>query len=43
MEPTLEELNAAILLADSEGDVASVEELVAAAQLLETKQQASQG
>jgi hypothetical protein len=43
MEPTLEELNAAILLADSEGDAASVEELVAAAQLLETKQQASQG
>lgn len=38
MEPTLEELNAAILLADSEGDTASVEELVRAAQALEAKQ-----
>jgi len=43
MEPTLEELNAAILLADQEGDTVAVEELVRAAKKLETKQQASQG
>tara|TARA_R110001606_G_scaffold33543_1_gene99983 strand:- start:4 stop:1728 length:1725 start_codon:yes stop_codon:yes gene_type:complete len=43
MEPTLEDLNAAILLADSEGDAASVEELVAIAQKIEAEQQASQG
>ena len=43
MEPTLEELNAAILLADQEGDTAVVEELVRAAQALEAKQEASQG
>jgi hypothetical protein len=43
MEPTLEELNAAILLADQEGDTVAVEELVRAAQELEAKQQASQG
>lgn len=43
MEPTLEELNAAILLADQEGDMSAVEELVSAAQTLEAKQQASQG
>lgn len=43
MEPTLEKLNAAILLADQEGDTAAVEELVRAAQALEATQQASQG
>ena len=43
MEPTLEELNSAILLADSEGDIAAVEELVAAALALENQQKISQG
>ena len=43
MEPTLEELNSAILLADQEGDTAAVEELVRAAQALGEKREASQG